>query len=147
MTWTNHVPDELHLLEEDAHNETFLAPAGGAPVSCAAGGGAWTWGAWVEILSAAAAPADPFDFHWALLRDLSANTDYEIQIGTGAAAAEVAVSTLAAFQSAVFTQEGTQPIITPVIDGGTRVAVRVRSATGNPDTVEIKLTGHTYPPN
>jgi hypothetical protein len=145
MGWRNHVPKELHDVEHHIHHDSLVVPDGAVPVTLTCGtAAAWTWGSWVEMVSAGSAPDEEFDFHWLLLRDISANSDYEIQIGAGGAGSEVVQTTLTAFKSAGFSQEGSLSIMCPQIPAGTRVAARVRSASGNADTVGIKLTGHKY---
>lgn len=88
-------------------------------------GAAQAYGSWVEFISAAAAPAVPFT-----ISHISTNNQTirggSFQIGTGAAGAEVPVSTAIAFGYNPGLSM-TIPAVLAIIPGGTRVALRMRA--------------------
>lgn len=98
-----------------------------------AAGGAWTWGAWAEIVSAAGVTAD--QQIWGItLEDFSGGASQgEVEIGTGAGGGEVARIRVPSV-GAVYTLP--KPLR---VASGTRIAARYRTSTGVADTVAVKL--------
>lgn len=92
---------------------------------------AWTFGAWTQIVAAAAAEQQLSGI--SLENFVGALAEGEVQIGVGAALAE----------SAIVTVPITAPYI-PLADGplillGQRVSARYRTSTGAADNVSVKL--------
>jgi len=95
--------------------------------------GVWTWGAWVEVLSAVGNTAARRITGWSLENFVGAASQGEIQIGTGAGGAETAIGT---YQPVGATKDFPTPLMIPT---ATRIAARYRTSTGVADTVDIKL--------
>lgn len=98
----------------------------------------WTYGSWVEALTAAAAGTVIAGL-W--LRSGEVAAEFEIDVGVGAAASETSIGR---FRIATpSTSVGHRPILLPVplggIPTGARVAVRVRSSTGATANARVLL--------
>lgn len=104
-----------------------------AALTLTAGAATWTWGAWVEVLSAVGNTAARRITGWSLENFVGAASQGEIQIGTGAGGAEIVKGT---YQPVGATKDFPTPLMIPT---ATRIAARYRTSTGVADTVDIKL--------
>ena len=107
------------------------APAAATGVTLTMGT-AWVYGTWVEVIAATAAPIAIAGF--ALSGGAFSNVMWEMEIGVGAAGAEVPVGTLRLFLADATARTVPEGLFLPVplggIAAGVRVAVRTRSPTG-----------------
>lgn len=110
-------------------------PAAGNPIQCTDEGaaGAWNNGTWVEI-SANIGGADIVPLG-VFVANVSAADDFELDIGVGAAAAEVVVGTLPFGDDENFIPFASFA----KVDANSRVAGRIRSKASNGKTADLKL--------
>ncbi len=131
----NNMEPIVNDLGSKEFNSMMCLPAGASPVTATGDGVApWADGAWVQLTADIGAGVWIVDS--ADLANFSGADDFEIDIGTGAPAAEVVIGTVA------FNAEGQHRITcTPIFRGGapTEVSVRIRSAVATPKTVDVKL--------
>ena len=104
----------------------------GAAAVVLTGGAAWVYGVWAQIVATVGAA----DVLLAAVygENLSAATDYDVDIGSGAGAAEVHLAAVPIFTGV----SGVLPF--PIlIAAGTRLAGRTRSLAGGADTIAVKV--------
>ena len=116
-----------------------VAPSAAAGVTLATGT-AWAYGAWVEVIAATAAPIAIAGV--ALSGGTYSGILWEVEIGVGAASAEVPVGMMRFYLQAS-ANFGPAGVLLPVplggIGAGVRVAVRSRNAGGNsPATLALQ---------
>lgn len=107
-------------------------PDGAAAVKLTAKAVAWTYDAWTQIVASVGAG----DVLLAAIytENPSAATDYDVNIGSGAGAAEVPLATVPIFLGVA----GVLPF--PIlIAATTRLAGRTRSASGAANTIDVKV--------
>lgn len=105
---------------------SLITDNAGAATQATTGGSAWTNGAWVTIIASAAADSI---LAAVSMRNGSADNDFELDIGVGAAASEVVIATVRKnVQSSVygFSHLAKFPLVTSGITAGARVAIRAR---------------------
>lgn len=110
---------------------TYDAPTGASSLDLSSGSGAWSYGAWVEFISATTAISQ-------IVGVALGNTSYaskwiEIEFGIGAAGSEKAIGSLFFFGGASSGKANNIiPLRRPIdlVPAGVRVALRARSATG-----------------
>jgi hypothetical protein len=102
-----------------------------APVTLTATATAWTYGSWAQIVASSVSNCTLAGF--TLENFVGAQSDGEVQIGTGGAGSEAAVATF----DCVAAQRDIR--LGPYIAAGTRIAARYRTSTGAADTVQIKI--------
>ncbi len=103
-----------------------------AAVQLTAAAGVWTWGAWAQIVAAAA--VDQQVTGVSLENFVGALAQGEVQIGTGAGGFEAAIITVP-ITAPYFSLGNSGPFVT----AGVRVAARYRTSTGAADNVSVKL--------
>jgi len=135
--------DMVHLLEEHAHSRQKTYPTGAPSITLTSSGVAWTHGAIVEIVPAGVIP-DDFDVHWLLISGLSANGEYEVKLYKGAPGSEEEISEVAAIRNAVQSQEGSKPVLTKLIEKGTRISASLASSNAAANTCAVKVFYHEY---
>lgn len=108
--------------------------AAAAAVTLTAGaGGAWNWGAWVQIVAAVGVTVDTQITGLTLENFTGALSQGEVEIGLGGVGAEVTRVT-------VPSASPDYVLVPPVfVQSGTRIAARYRTSTGAADTVDTKL--------
>lgn len=127
------------LIGSDALRQTVLPTSAdtvaAAAVGLTANAGAWTWGAWAEIVSAVNNTADRQITGFTLELPVFGIPDAqgEVQVGTGAGGAEAAIGT---FPVVVPNYTLPKPVRVPA---GTRIAARLRTSSAAADTIAIKL--------
>ena len=119
------------------HSSSVIYPRDAAPVTLTSGAGAYNEGTKVEVIPASTI-TDPFDIHWIIAGEISAQDDYVVKLYTGGAGSEVFWGE-AAFSRDSNQVRGSQfPVQGNVIPANTRISASLLSGTGS-DTVEIKL--------
>ena len=106
-----------------------------AAVALTANAGAWTWGVWAQIVAAAGVTADQQITGFTIELPVFgiADAQGEVQVGSGAGGAEVALGT---FPLVMPSYTLPKPIRVPA---GTRLAARLRTSSAAADTLAIKL--------
>jgi len=128
------------------HSPSICYPRDADPIILTAVNDALTWseGAKVEIIPAATITI-PFDIHWIILGNISANGNYVIKIYTGGVGAEVF------WGEAAFTRDTSQvrgsqiPLQGPPVAANTRISASLLSGANNGETVAVKVYTHSYP--
>lgn len=121
---------------EDLRQGVYPTSADGvaaAAVTLTADAVAWTWGAWAQIVAAVGMAAETQIVGFSLENFVGAASQGEVQIGSGAGAAEVALATCQVVGAVYMLPK---PIRVPA---ATRLAARYRTSTAVADTVDIKL--------
>jgi len=126
------------------HGEAFVYPKYAAPVQLLSGSGAWNLtGNIIEII-----PANillkPFDLHWISISNISGNSDFIIDIYSGAIGEEILISSVEGFRNSNFIQEGARRIQTPRQLANTRISCKLSDSTAGTLTCTIKFNGHYY---
>jgi hypothetical protein len=85
-----------------------------------------------------------FDLHFLNIAALSANGEYQIALYTGAAFSEVLIGEFGAVRNAVQSQEGSRPILTPLLPANTRISAALSSSNAGANSLSIKVEGHEY---
>lgn len=122
-----------------------LSPGGGtagAAVTAATSASAWTYGAWVTVVSSTAAA---LLVEAALLVPSTGGIEGQVQIGVGGAGAEVAVATLPFNVASVVGVFVPIPLYHfPLVASGARIATRALSGTAGAANVLVKLQVINY---
>ena len=103
-----------------------------AAITLTSAAGAWTWGVWVEIVSAAGNPNKNEVYGLTLENFVGLLGQGEVQIGTGAGGAEAAIITVPTVGA-----DQSFPVIT--VPPATRIAGRYRDSVAVANTVDVKL--------
>ena len=130
------------LVRSDALRQTVLPTSAdtvaAAAIALTANAGAWTWGLWAEIVSAANNGADRQITGFTLELPVFgiASAQGEVQISTGAGGAEADPPSIGTFPVVAASYTLPKPIRVPA---GTRLAARLRTSSAAADTLAIKL--------
>lgn len=108
-----------------------------AAVTITSAAGAWTWGAWGQIVAAAGVTAETKITGFTLENFAGAVAQGEVAIGSGGVGAEVE---LGRRPIAMADYEFPDPLYVPA---ASRLVARYRTATGAADTVDVKLLTET----
>jgi len=133
--------DTVTVLEEHVHTSSECYPTLASGVTVTGAAGAWTNGAYVEIIPANTVTSD-FDIHFVSIEDMSANDVYELELAYGAGDTHAGCIRLVKSVGNEATQQ--IPVQTPIIPKNSRVRARVATAGGGSDTVDIALLYHIY---
>jgi hypothetical protein len=138
--------DKLDVIEEHLHGTGRVYPnlAGTVTLTCGTAA-AWDLGTIVEIIPTGTIGSD-FDIHWVSITGISANDEYQLCLYVGAAASEVLISEVDFVRNSVQSQEGSHPIITPVISvrSNNRISAAIACAGGTAKTANVKVRYHIY---
>lgn len=107
---------------------TGVLPSGADEKTVTGGAGAWAQGSWVEIASTVGAS----DIVVREIHVVSATGVHQVELGTGAAASEVALAKRSV-------SAGSNPMQTVRIPAGTRLAARTASKAGGAQAVTINV--------
>jgi len=136
--FTQEKTDE-HYAFHHQHSVQFCRPTGAAAVTITGGAGAWNLGAYAELV-AVNNITEPFDIHWGILHNPSANVQYEIVLY--AATTEIArlrFQRVNAVLSSILC-----PVMTPILAANTQIQAKIMDDTGGA-TADLVILGHTYP--
>lgn len=128
----------MHVHPENGQQ---VAPWGAAPVVLTSGGGAWTFGAFSNDIIAAGVTIEEFDLHWAVISDVSANENYEVEIVYGDT--DIIACRCAFTRTNPFTSSISVPLLTRRLPIGSRVRARMRDGTGG-NQAAVKVFYHEY---
>jgi hypothetical protein len=126
------------------HNEVFLRPYLAGSEQLQKASGAWAAFPTPTQIIAAGDISDTFDLHFMNVSAISANGEYAIALYKGAALSEELIGVFGAVRNAIQSQEGSRPIITPLLPANTRVSAALSSENAAQDTLNLKVEGHTY---
>jgi len=134
----------LQTAFEHNHGETFVYPKYAAPIQLTSGSGAWdTDGAIVEVV-----PVDTltnnFDLHWISISEISATSNFIIDIYVGGVGEEVLITSVDGFRNSNFIQEGPRRIQNPLQLANSRISCKLSDSTSGQITCSVKLQGHYY---
>ena len=122
----------IKLKDIIAPQAQYVAPGKADPVLLTGDATEWVMGDWVEVIA-----ADTID---ALVRPIGivclpsdADEFYQVDLGIGADGDEVVVSTTTVINTGFF------PLDAEEIDRNTRIALRVASLAGGPETLSVTL--------
>lgn len=140
------IPDVHHYIYDHLHHQQLVSPtgaagAGAAPITLTSGAGAYNLGAFSGDIIAAAQVTVPFDIHWIVVANASANAWYEITLYWGAADTEAARIPFA--RTNVFVTSIALPVHTIVIPANSRVRAKMQDSVGA-STADVKILYHTY---
>ena len=140
----NTISGKLDQLTDHIHSIGNVHPELADPIELTKASGVWeAYPTPTEIIPAGTI-TDDFDLHFAIISAISANGDYTVEIYQGAALSETPIAHIAVTRNAVQSQEGSIPIITPLLSANTRISAALSSGNAAQDTLEIKLMYHTY---
>jgi len=124
------------------HNASLIYPRDANPVNVAAGVGAWTEGAKVEII-AAGEKTNSYDVHFVILGNMSQSDDYVVKLYTGPGGSEVFWAECAFTRDTNQVRGSQVPIQGPPVLPNTRMSVALLSGTGS-NNVDVKIYTHEY---
>ncbi len=140
----NTISGKLDQLADHIHSIGNVHPELANPIELEKASGVWeAYPTPTEIIPAGTI-TDDFDLHFAIISAISANGDYTVEIYQGAAQSETVIAHIAVTRNAVQSQEGSIPIITPLLSANTRISAALSSGNAAQDTIEIKLMYHIY---
>jgi hypothetical protein len=131
------------ILEDHIHSPQGITPLGATPAALVAGVGAYTWGAFVELMPAGTTTA-LFDLHWAIINNPDTNGDYEIEFVYGQTDTHACY---AGFRRSAPTVEVVpMPLMTIRIPAGSRIQARCRHSigAGAPSVAVSRVYYHEY---
>ncbi|UCF50239.1 MAG: hypothetical protein JSU91_01805 [Thermoplasmatales archaeon] len=128
------------------HSPAVTYPRAADGVTVTAGNtGAWSEGAKVEIIPANTI-TKPFDIHWALVSNVSAEDDYELRLYSGGVGEEVEISAVAFTRGASGLNANLQVRVqVPINAANSRISASLLCGDGDGATGIVKLYTHTYP--
>ena len=130
----------LHTLGEHAHKEQSVYPTGAAGSLVEGGTGAWTLGAFKEVVPNATIGSD-FDIHWVNLEGVTAADTYELVLyAVEVEIARVRFTVLGTPANTILPEVRVQ---TPIITSGSQIQAKIMSASGDNDAT-ISFEYHTY---
>jgi hypothetical protein len=135
------IHDFLHVLEEHMHSAQDVYPTGAGGVTVTGAAGAWTLGAFTEIIPADTVVED-FDLHWVNVEGVSASGLFELVLY----AVEVEICRTR------FTVLGTPAnviipairIQTPIFVKNTQVQAKIMNSAGGSESATISVEYHLY---
>lgn len=138
---TDTIAGRLHMLHDHAHKAQSVYPTLAAGVTVTGAAGAWTLGAFVEIVPASTITSD-FDIHFIYIENASAADNYEIVLYEGAGDNEI--GRIRAVEPSGASEVASHPVQTPLVVANSRIRCKVASASGGSDTVDILVGYHLY---
>lgn len=134
-----------HILNEHTHSMAKVYPRLDNPVLLTKDTGVWAAipATKTEIIPAGTIGED-FDIHWVQVDSISANGDYIVCLYGGGIGSEVLIGEIAVSRSAAQSQEGSTPIMTPIMPDGTRISAGISAGNNAQNTLSIKLMYHEY---
>lgn len=133
--------DILKVLSEHNHSEEKCYPTGASGVTVTGAAGAWTLGAYAEIVPVDTITKD-FDIHHIVVEDASADDEYELVLYAGTT--EIARRKVRPDTSIFSGALPEIPIQTPMIAKNSQIQAKVMSKGGGSDTITISIQYHTY---
>ena len=133
----------LNKSSEHIHSRQYVYPTLADAITITTSASNWTFGAWTEVIPVSTITSD-FDIHWVVISDISANDEFEIQIGSGAGGSEAVVASTNFVRDTVQAQQGAQPVVMAIVAANTRIAVRLACKSGTSKTCNVKVNYHIY---
>ena len=131
-----------YIFEKHMHSPSYVYPRNVSPITLTAGVGAWTEGTKVEIIPASTI-GDPYDVHYVLLGNISANDDYVIKVYYGGAGSEVYYGECAVTRDTNQVRGSQVPLQGIILSANTRLSMSLLSGLGS-NTVDVKAYIHEY---
>ena len=133
--------DKAEILEEHAHNKQKVYPTGAGGVTVTAAAGAWTLGAFAEIIPASTL-SDDFDIHWMTIEGASAADTYELVLYVEEE--EIARSRFVVLGTPANLIIPPKRLQTPILAANSQIQAKLMTAGGGSDTCTISLEYHEY---
>lgn len=131
--------DRVHLLEDHAHKESNVYPTLADGVLVTGAAGAWTLGAFVEVVPVNTITED-FDIHFISVENLSANDIFEIHLF----AEEVFLGSTRVVKTAAQDSTTQVPVQTPIVAANSQIQAKLASSGGGSDTATMSVFYHLY---
>lgn len=135
-------PYSLHRLYEHGHSAAKVYPTLAAGVTVTGAAGAWTLGAYAEIVPVNTITTQ-FDIHWIVIEDASTDDTYELVL-------YAATTEIGRVRFAVTLTAGGRVILPPiffqcaVVAANSQIQAKLASLGGGGETVTISIHYHTY---
>jgi hypothetical protein len=128
------------------HSPSICYPrdADSATLTAVNDGNTWSEGSKVEIIPVNTIN-DPFDIHFVLLGDISANSEYVVKLYYGGVGSETFWGECAFTRDTNKVRGSQIPIQGPPVPANARISASLLSENNNGETVDIKLYTHSYP--
>jgi hypothetical protein len=133
--------DHLHYAEEHVHTASYCYPTLANGVTVTGAAGAWTLGAFVEIVPASTITSE-FDIHYVSVEALSANDVYELHLFYGAG--DTFAGSIRFVKNAAVDAVVNAPFMTELIPANSRIRAKLATKGGGSDTADISIVYHTY---
>ena len=141
---TNTILAHLNTLYEHAHGEAFVYPSLADNVQLTSAATAWaSTGNKIEVIPVNTL-AKAFDIHFINISNISANSQFQIDIFSGLAGAEVKIGSTRGARTAVQSFNGEKRIQIPQQPANTRISARLSDSTAGTITASISFEGHFY---
>ncbi|MDD5220292.1 MAG: hypothetical protein PHV11_06985 [Candidatus Bipolaricaulis sp.] len=135
------IDDNVHLSEEHIHSVQMVRPTGAAGITVTSAGGAWTLGNFSNDIIAAGDVNLPYDLHWVVVSNESANAEYELVFYYGPTDIECA---RVVFSRSNPTLRSTElHLQSPILPAGSRIRAKLMDSAGG-SACGVKVLLHTY---
>lgn len=137
---TTTLAGRTHAVWDHEHAVGRVYPMGASSIGATGGVGAWTLGAFVEIVPASAITSK-FHIHHVFIRNISAQDEYELVLYQGAGDVEIG---RVPFEGIAGGKIDSVAVKVPIISANARIRAKIMTAGGGSRTAEFKLGYHLF---
>lgn len=140
---TDSVYGKCKTLLEHNHEQGKCYPSLANAIEITGGAGAWALGNFVEVVPANGITS-MYDIHWVHTSNASVTDEFQVNLYKGELGSEILICEVPITRDA--TQSGSIPAksMSSLIAANTRISAKCASKSGGGDTIDIKLSYHTY---
>lgn len=140
----NPILAHLNTLYYHAHGEAFVYPDLASNIVLTSAATAWaSTGAKTEVIPVNTLTS-VFDIHFINISNVSANSQFQIDIFSGLGGAEVKIGSTRGSRTAVQSFNGEKRIMIPQQPANTRISCRLSDSTAGTITLNVSFEGHYY---
>ena len=133
----------IRAIEQHFHQKSFIYPDKADAIELTAPAPAWTESSFIEIIPANSV-ANPFDIHFGIVSDISANGQYQVDLYSGLEGEEILLNSLTFARSTNKSQEAYVPAQGRVLPANTRVIAKISCSATRQQTCGFKVYYHDY---
>lgn len=141
MPFQNEIVHLSRHIDEHFHSVQKVRPSGAAAITVTSAGGAWALGNFSNDIIAAGDVNLPFDLHWVVISNETANAEYELVFYYGSTDIECA---RVVFSRSNPTLRSTElHLQTRILPAGSRIRAKLMDSAGG-SACGVKVLLHTY---